>query len=91
MAKDHKAVTILAFLVGIGIGAAAVLVLAPKAGDELRNDITDAIDDSVDRLRDTAKDFTRRSQKVVETAREQVQDVVDLGTDAFKQAKKAGA
>jgi gas vesicle protein len=31
MAKDHKAGTILAFLVGIGIGAAAVLLLAPQA------------------------------------------------------------
>ncbi|MFZ0885455.1 MAG: YtxH domain-containing protein [Candidatus Acidiferrales bacterium] len=91
MAKDHKAGTILAFLVGIGIGAAAVLVLAPQAGDELRDNITDAIGDSVDQLRDGAKDFTQRSQKVVETAKEQVQDVVDQGTDAFKQAKKAGA
>jgi gas vesicle protein len=51
MAKDNKAGTILAFLVGIGIGAAAVLLLAPQAGDELRDNITDAISDSVDQLR----------------------------------------
>jgi gas vesicle protein len=91
MAKDSKAGTILPFLVGIGIGAAAVLVLAPQAGDELRNNITDAIDDSIDRLKDGTKDFTRRSHGVVETAKEQAQDAVDRGTDAFKQAKKAGA
>ena len=35
MARDNKAGTILGFLVGIGIGAAAVLLLAPQAGDEL--------------------------------------------------------
>ncbi len=29
MARDNKAGTILGFLVGIGIGAAAVLLLAP--------------------------------------------------------------
>ena len=91
MGRDNKAGTILGFLVGIGIGAAAVLLLAPQAGNELRDNITDAIGDSVDQLRDRTKDFTKRSQKVVETAKEQVQDVVDQGTDAFKQAKKVGA
>jgi gas vesicle protein len=91
MAKDNKAGTILAFLVGIGIGAAAVLLLAPQAGDELRDNITDAIRDSIDQLRDQTKNFTRRSQKFVEMAKGQVQDAVDQGTDAYKQAKKAGA
>jgi gas vesicle protein len=91
MARDNKAGTILGFLVGIGIGAAAVLLLAPQAGDELRDNITDAVGDSIDQLRDRAKNLTRRSEKFVETAKEQVQDAVDQGTDAFKQAKKAGA
>jgi gas vesicle protein len=91
MARDNKAGTILGFLVGIGIGAAAVLLLAPQAGDELRDNITDAVGDSIDQLRDQTKNFTRRSQKFVDTAKEHVQDAVDQGTDAFKQAKKAGA
>jgi gas vesicle protein len=80
MARDNKGGTILAFLVGIGIGAAAVLLLTPQAGDELRDNVTDAIGDSF-----------RRSQKFVETAKEELQDAVDQGTDAYKQAKKAGA
>ena len=91
MARDSKAGTILAFLVGIGVGAAAVLLLAPQAGDELRDNITDAIGESVDQLRERTKDLTRRSQKFVETAKGRVQDAVDEGTDAYKQAKKAGA
>jgi gas vesicle protein len=91
MAKDNKAGTILAFLVGIGIGAAAVLLLAPQAGDELRDNITDAVGDSIDQLRDRTKNLARRSEKFVETAKEQVQDAADQGTDAYKQAKKAGA
>ena len=90
MAKDHKAGMILTLLIGAGIGAVATLMLAPQAGNELRDNITDAIDDSVDQLRNRTKDFAQRSQKVVETAKEQAQDAVDRGTDAFKQAKKAG-
>ena len=91
MAKDNKTATILAFLVGIGIGATALLLLAPQAAEELRDNLKDAVGKSADQLRDQAKDFSRRSQKVVETAKEQAQDAVDRGTDAFKQAKKAGA
>ena len=64
MARDNKAGTIMAFLIGIGIGAAAVLLLAPQAGDELRDNITDAIGDSVDQLRDQTKNFTRGSAEV---------------------------
>ena len=89
--KDDKSGTILAFVVGIGIGAAAALLLAPKAGEELRDDISGAVGDRVDQLRDQGKDLTRRSKKFVETAKEQIQDTLDQGADAFKQAKKAGA
>ena len=89
--KDDKSGTILAFAVGIGIGAVAALLLAPKAGDELRDDISGAVGDRVDQLRDQGKDLTRRSKKFVETANERLQDALDQGADAFKQAKKAGA
>jgi hypothetical protein len=44
-----------------------------------------------DQLRDKGKDLTRRSKKFVETANERLQDALDRGTDAFKQAKKAAA
>ncbi|MFY9733016.1 MAG: YtxH domain-containing protein [Candidatus Acidiferrales bacterium] len=89
--KDDKSGTILAFVVGIGIGAVAALLLAPKAGAELRDDISGAVGDRVDQLRDQGKDLTRRSKKFVETANERLQDALDQGADAFKQAKKAGA
>ena len=91
MARGNKAGTILGFLVGIAIGAAAVLLLAPQAGDELRDNITNAVGDSIDQVRDRTKNLSQRSEKFVETAKEQVQDAVDQGTDAYKQAKKAGA
>ena len=91
VAKDNKTGTFVAFIVGIGIGAAVALLLAPQAGDELRDDITEAFGDRVDQLRHQSKDLGRRSQKVIETAKEQVQDALKEGADAFTQAKKAGA
>ena len=91
MAKDKKAGTIAAFFVGIGIGAVATLLLAPQAGEEIRDNVTKAVGDSVDQFRDRTRDLTQRSQKVAEAVKDQVQDAVSQGADAFKQAKKAGA
>jgi gas vesicle protein len=89
--KDDKTGTVLAFVVGIGIGAVAALLLAPKTGDELRDDIAEAVGDRVDQLRDQGKDLTQRSRKFVETSKDRLQDALDQGDDAFEQAKKAGA
>ena len=66
--KGDRSGTIVAFVFGIGIGAVAALLLAPKAGDELRDDISGAVGDRVDQLRDHGKDLGRRSKKFVETA-----------------------
>jgi hypothetical protein len=42
-------------------------------------------------LWDQGKDLRRRSRKLVETSKDRLQDALDQGIDAFKQAKKAGA
>jgi hypothetical protein len=57
----------------------------------LRDDISGAVGDRVDQLRDQGKDLTRRSKKFVETINEELQNALDQGANAFKQAKKAGA
>ena len=87
MATDSKSGMIVAFIIGIGVGAAVTLL----AGDELRGDIIEAISDGVNQVREKTKDLRNHSQKFVKAAKEQVQDAVEHGTDAFKQAKKAGA
>jgi gas vesicle protein len=89
MARNHIAETILTFVVGAGIGAVAALLLAPKSGEELRDDITEGVNDGVNQIRATGKELNRRAQKVTDMAREQVQDAVDAADGAYNHAKKA--
>jgi gas vesicle protein len=89
MTRNHIQATILTFVVGAGVGAVAALLLAPKSGEEFRDDITEVVHDGVNQVRATGKDLTRRAQKVVDMARDQVQDAVAAGEDAYNQAKKA--
>ena len=89
MTRDHKVGTILTFALGAGVGAAVALLLAPKAGEELRADIATGVSDGVNQVRRTAKDLNRRAQKIVALAQDHVQDAMEAGQEAYSQAKKA--
>jgi gas vesicle protein len=57
-------------LIGLGVGAAIGLLLAPKTGRQLRKDLRRSYDDA----RDTVSDWT-------EEARDRFKDVVEKGSD----------
>ena len=81
--------SILTFALGAGIGAVAALLLVPKSGEELRDDIADGVNDGVNQVRSTGRDLKRRAQRVVDMAKDQVQDAIDAGDSAYNQAKRA--
>jgi gas vesicle protein len=91
MTKDNAPAAFLGFVVGIGVGAIVALLLAPKAGEELRNDIAEAVGDGIDNAGDQFKGLKKRAEKIADVAKDQVQTVLDEGNAAYKQAKKAGA
>jgi gas vesicle protein len=93
MNRPSTSGTILTFIVGLGIGAAAALLLAPKSGEELRTDIADRFNDQVDNVRGTvrtaSRNVKRRADKIVSMAKDEIQDVIDAGDDAYTEAKNA--
>jgi gas vesicle protein len=93
MSGSNSSSTILTFIVGLGVGAAAALLLAPKSGDELRSDIADRINDGVENARGSVRRATmhakRRADKLVSMAKDEIQDVIDAGDEAYTEAKNA--
>ncbi len=57
-------------LIGLGVGAALGLLLAPKTGKQLRRDLGRSYDEALE----TASDWS-------EEARERIEDVVEKGGD----------
>jgi gas vesicle protein len=62
--KVGTAVTFL--LIGLGIGAAVGLLLAPKSGKQLRKDLRRSYDDALDTVADWTDEAKDRFEKVVE-------------------------
>jgi gas vesicle protein len=91
MSRHNPPTTIFAFALGVGIGAVAGLLLAPKTGEDLREDLTTAAGNGVDHLRSQSQVVKKRAQELVDAAKDQLQNAVNEGEDAYKQAKKAGA
>jgi gas vesicle protein len=56
MAKENTPRTILTFVLGAAAGAVAALLFAPKAGEELRNDIAEAVNDGVNQVSGKGKE-----------------------------------
>lgn len=83
--------TVLPFAVGLGVGAAVALLFAPKAGEELRSDITEGVNDGVNQIRSTGKELKRKVQRLANAAEDQVdrvQDAIEAGETAYSQASK---
>jgi len=83
--------TVLPFAVGLGVGAAVALLFAPKAGEDLRSDITEGVNDGVNQIRSTGKELRRKVQRLADTAQDQVdrvQDAIEAGETAYSQASK---
>ena len=89
MSRGDATGTIFTFILGVSVGALAALLLAPKAGEELRADIAAGFSDGVNQLRTTGKDLNRKAKKIVVLAQDDLQDAIEAGQDAFRQAKKA--
>ena len=89
MARNDSAGPFYAFLVGIGVGAAAVILLGPKKIEQLHDDFNDALEDGLDQVRRKTKDLRRQAQRTMANAQHKVQEAVDAGADAFSQAKNS--
>jgi hypothetical protein len=65
--------------VGIGVGAAVVILLGSK---QLRDNLSEILNDGLEELK-------RQTQKTVNTARQRLQEAIDIGADAYNQAQKS--
>jgi gas vesicle protein len=74
--------------IGVGVGVAIGILLAPKSGKDTRDQIAGTIKDGVDGAIAQGQNLTRRAQQSLDDAREHVKDATDAGEQAYRTAKK---
>jgi len=82
MSRNDSTVPFFIFLVGIGVGATAVILLGSKRIDQLHDDLIEVINDGV-------KELGRQAQETVKTARQKLGQAIDIGADAYNEAKRS--
>jgi gas vesicle protein len=60
------------FIVGIGVGATAALLLAPRSGDETREILTDKVEEGRRFVKRRAQEFREHASDTVEQGRKVV-------------------
>jgi len=86
----------IAFGLGLVVGGAAAILMAPQSGAMTRRklrrsmeDLNDNLQDAGDYLKDQADRLTREASKLINTSKEQFGNVVDTATGYVKNASKA--
>jgi gas vesicle protein len=92
MTKDDmtnsKFVTAGYFWAGIGLGAIAGILLAPKSGSETREQVTRKFQEGKDYAQRKAREIQARAEDLVETGRqtpERIAAAFEAGRDAYNQ------
>jgi gas vesicle protein len=76
------------FLIGLGAGALAGLLLAPKSGKQLRKDIRRGYEDAKDAVGEWADDAAESVKGHVREAGERVRDAADRGVEMAEELGK---
>jgi gas vesicle protein len=80
----------IAFGVGAVIGAGLAMFFAPKSGEQMREALAKKVTGSIERGQAKAREITGQAIRVADQAKDRVQrvqDAVDAGVQAFKEAK----
>ena len=65
--------------------------LAPKSGQETREQIAGAVKEGLDEAIATGQDIAQRAQDTVDDARERVKEATEAGQEAYRKAKSTVA
>jgi gas vesicle protein len=78
-----------AFALGIGVGAILGLLLAPHSGEETRALLREKAQEGIDGAVEQGKRVARKAQKAADGAKEFVNDAVEAGQGAYREARNS--
>jgi gas vesicle protein len=87
MAEDNRINGFAWFLAGLGVGALAGILYAPKSGRETRDDLANSAREGTEYLRNRGKQVAEQVGTLVDKGKEQVGEYVDRGREAVDRGR----
>jgi gas vesicle protein len=78
-----------AFAIGLGVGAIVGMMWAPQSGEETRALLREKAQDGIDEAVAQGRRVARKAQKATDSAKELVNDAVDAGQSAYREARNS--
>jgi len=76
------------FLLGLGVGAAVALLLAPRSGEEIRRTLHESTDKSREALQQQGQQLGERAREVIDKGKEYIQWGRETVTSAVNAGKQ---
>ena len=87
MAEESRINGFAWFLAGLGVGALAGILYAPKSGRETREELANSAREGTEYLRNRSKQVAEQVGGIVDRSREQVSEYVDRGREAVDRGR----
>jgi gas vesicle protein len=78
-----------AFAIGLGVGAIVSMMWAPKSGEQTRALLREKARDGIDEAVAQGKKVARRARRATDTAKEFINQAVDAGQSAYREARNS--
>jgi gas vesicle protein len=78
-----------AFAIGLGVGAILGVVFAPQSGEDTRALLREKAQDGIDEAVARGKKVARGAQAAADSAREFVNNAVEAGEGAYREARNS--
>jgi gas vesicle protein len=78
-----------AFAIGLGVGAILGMIWAPQSGEETRALLREKAQDGIDEAVAQGRKVARKAQRATDSAREFVNEAVDAGQSAYREARNS--
>jgi gas vesicle protein len=84
---NSKWTGLFAFFLGASLGVVAGMLLAPKSGEDLREDLNDRLSEGAERVRATSRSVARRAQEMASQVQQSVSDAAQAGMRASRKMR----
>jgi gas vesicle protein len=89
--RDSWIKSVPAFAIGLGVGAAVGILLAPRSGRDTRDLIVESAKDNLEGAIAAGQQLKQRAQDSIDQLKGQVKRATDVGEQAYREAKSTAS